>query len=465
MLLTNGLFNSNYYHYFVIGTGPAGMSVALELAKANKSVLMFESGETTAARVDLPSALNYGQFPPTWWNRHSLRALGGTSNVWSGWLAPLSNRDFDNPATGVKWPLTLAELLPFYRKAAPILDRDAAFIDFEQNLFPGFVYKPFSVREDTPTNFAVKYRRDMETSPLIHVLLGCSVLGFDATDSRSAVKSITYRHHASESQTTVTIKPTQTLIVACGGFGTPQLLLQPRQDGSVPVGNESGQVGKFLMDHPTFSDAGECVLTTDLDSIARPATFKDHIHALVPDVTTMERYGLRGCAVDFQHATTDHMMARYLSSELGKPCYHYRCTIRTEMLPSEGNRVYLTGERSPEGFYTPAVRFVIDGDDFLNADTTLRILGRSLIDQGRGRLRVINSRIYRDFTGGGHLMGTTRMGTNPSTSVVDRDCRVHGYRNLFIASSSVFPTTGYANPTLTIVALALRLADMLVKAA
>ena len=155
-----------------------------------------------------------------------------------------------------------------------------------------------------------------------------------------------------------------------------------------------------------------------------------------------------------------------LSSELGKPCYHYRCTIRTEdAAVTRAIACNLTGERSPEGFYTPAVRFVIDGDDFLNADTTLRILGRSLIDQGRGRLRVINSRIYRDFTGGGHLMGTTRMGTNPSTSVVDRDCRVHGYRNLFIASSSVFPTTGYANPTLTIVALALRLADTLVKAA
>ena len=463
MLLTNGLFNSSYYHYFVIGTGPAGMSVALELAKANKSVLMFESGETTAPRGDLPNALNYGQFPPTWWNRHSLRAVGGTSNVWSGWCATMMDRDFDNPAVGVRWPLTRAELLPFYRRAAPILDRDPAFVDFEQNLFPGFLYRPFSVREDSPTKFAVKYRGDMETSPLIHVLLGCSVLGFDATDSRSAVQTITYRHHASQTQHTVSIKPAQTVVVACGGFGTPQLLLQPRRDGSAPIGNESGQAGKFLMEHPHFIDAGECAMTADLDGIARPPKFTDAVHALVPDPATMERYGLRGCAVAFQQQTTDHVMARYLSQELGKPCYHYTCTIRTEMLPSEGNRVYLTGERSPEGFYTPAVRFVIGGDDFLNADTVLRILGQSLIDQRRGRLRIINSRIYRDFTGGGHLMGTTRMGTSPSTSVVDRDCRVHGYRNLFIAGSSVFPTSAYANPTLTIVALALRLVDTLVK--
>jgi len=56
-----------------------------------------------------------------------------------------------------------------------------------------------------------------------------------------------------------------------------------------------------------------------------------------------------------------------------------------------------------------------------------------------------------------------RMGTSAATSVVDRDCRVHGYGNLWVAGSSVFPTGGYANPTLTIVALGLRLADALAR--
>ena len=58
-------------------------------------------------------------------------------------------------------------------------------------------------------------------------------------------------------------------------------------------------------------------------------------------------------------------------------------------------------------------------------------------------------------------MGTTRMGTSQSNSVVDCNCQVHRYRNLFVAGSSLFPTGGYANPTLTIVALSLRLADRL----
>jgi choline dehydrogenase-like flavoprotein len=60
-----------------------------------------------------------------------------------------------------------------------------------------------------------------------------------------------------------------------------------------------------------------------------------------------------------------------------------------------------------------------------------------------------------------HHMGTTRMHNNPKYGVVDENCRVHGTRNLYIAGSSVFPTCGYVNPTLTIVAMAFRLADHL----
>ena len=63
------------------------------------------------------------------------------------------------------------------------------------------------------------------------------------------------------------------------------------------------------------------------------------------------------------------------------------------------------------------------------------------------------------MTPGLHHMGTTRMHTDKSQGVVDQNCKVHGISNLYIAGSSVFPTVGYANPTLTITAMALRLAD------
>ena len=63
--------------------------------------------------------------------------------------------------------------------------------------------------------------------------------------------------------------------------------------------------------------------------------------------------------------------------------------------------------------------------------------------------------------GGAHHMGTTRMHDDPTRGVVDRNCKVHGIDNLYVTGGSIFPTSGAANPTLTIVALTLRLADHL----
>jgi choline dehydrogenase-like flavoprotein len=96
--------------------------------------------------------------------------------------------------------------------------------------------------------------------------------------------------------------------------------------------------------------------------------------------------------------------------------------------------------------------------------------GRHMAEQdiGRARLRswVMAERpalpdIIADEVGGKHHMGTTRMAADPRRGVVDRDCRVHGITNLHLAGSSVFATPGHANPTYTVVQLALRLSDRL----
>ena len=69
--------------------------------------------------------------------------------------------------------------------------------------------------------------------------------------------------------------------------------------------------------------------------------------------------------------------------------------------------------------------------------------------------------VRRDGAYGGHHIGTVRMGDSAATGVVDANCRVFGVNNLYVAGSAVFPTSSQANPTLTIVAMALRLADHL----
>ena len=113
------------YDCYVIGSDPAGITLALELAKANKRALLFESGTAIDARTDMPNAINYGHLRNEWWGRHSIRALDGTSKVWTGLCVTLSERDFYNPAGGVRWPITRSVLVPYYRRVAEILDRAA----------------------------------------------------------------------------------------------------------------------------------------------------------------------------------------------------------------------------------------------------------------------------------------------------------------------------------------------------
>ena len=103
--------------------------------------------------------------------------------------------------------------------------------------------------------------------------------------------------------------------------------------------------------------------------------------------------------------------------------------------------------------------------DLATVETAFRLLQKDLRKSGRGQLHFTREGLrhaaLRDGAFGGHHVGTTRMGASAATGVVDADARVFGTRNLFVASSAVFPTTSQANPTLTIVAMALRLADHL----
>ena len=461
MFLTDGL-PDRHYDCYVIGAGPAGITLALELAKANKSVLVFETGTVTEPRGDMPNAVNYGHFRDGWWDQHSIRALGGTSRVWSGWCATLMEVDFANPVTGVRWPITKSDLAPYYRPAAAVVDREPSILDVETPFIPGFVYRPFS--RGAATRFGRKYREALSTSSLVDVAVGRSVIGLDANASRSAVRALTCFRHASGAAEQLDLDPAQNVVVPGGGISNAQLFLQPRADGAVSVGNESGLAGKYLMEHPHLYSVGEVVLDDDIVQQSRPADFGSAVHALVPDDQQMRRHGLLGCSVECRNRTTEHPMADYLAGEYARPFYHYVCNVRSEMAPAASNEVFLTGERDAAGLYRPAARCVIGAGDFLNVETTLRLLGESLIESGKGRVRINNEGLYRQPTGGGHIMGTTRMGTSQSNSVVDRECRVHGYENLFVAGSSVFPTGGYANPTLTIVSLSLRLADTLMTA-
>jgi choline dehydrogenase-like flavoprotein len=158
------------------------------------------------------------------------------------------------------------------------------------------------------------------------------------------------------------------------------------------------------------------------------------------------------------------LAARKFPSVIVRPrANRFSLDYHAEQVPNPASRVTLSRDTDRLGLPRLHIDWRYSPLDVATAETTLRLLRDDLAAWGRGRLDYdpagVEQAMTCDGAYGGHHIGTARMGLSAADSVVDRDCRVHGMHNLHIAGSAVFPTSSQANPTLTIVALALRLAD------
>ena len=189
---------------------------------------------------------------------------------------------------------------------------------------------------------------------------------------------------------------------------------------------------------------------------------------VVADSVVRDR-GLLRCSVtlddpnfwgDEDHGERVDEVQSVVGSAEGRATQLFTVFARTEPSPNPESRVVLSRERDSLGVRRPILSWQLHKRDLHSIEASVEVLAQALGAAGVGRLRV-NPRYRERVTGGNHHMGTTRMGRDPATSVVDRDCLVHGTSGLYVAGSSVFPTVGYANPTLTICALAARLAEHL----
>ncbi|HEY6609410.1 MAG TPA: GMC oxidoreductase [Candidatus Limnocylindria bacterium] len=138
-------------------------------------------------------------------------------------------------------------------------------------------------------------------------------------------------------------------------------------------------------------------------------------------------------------------------------------STRIDQAPNPDSRVTLGTDRDAFGMPRPNLDWQLSRIDRESVDRAMEVLGQELGRTGTGRLRLRlpEDGWPSDLEGGYHHMGTTRMSADPVRGVVDADCRVHGVSNLYVAGSSTFTTGGSATPTLTLIALALRLADHL----
>jgi choline dehydrogenase-like flavoprotein len=262
------------------------------------------------------------------------------------------------------------------------------------------------------------------------------------------------------------------------------VLLAARSQQAQGVANAHDVVGRYFMEHPHYYGAVGIVHLPEMDRRFYTRMASDLKRANGTPVRVMGAFGLtaevarRERLLNFSaafHPTKEDAETGVLRSEnvqalltRGRGAYQAaQLTIRTEQSPLAESRVSLSDEADPLGMPRAALDWRIAPEDDVQLHRALVLLGRELGASGIARAWIPgdSSRFVWRPSPGGHHLGTTRMGTDPRTSVVDANCRTHQLENLYIAGSSVFPTGGEANPTLTIVALAHRLADTLKRTA
>ncbi len=437
-------------------------------------------------------------------------SLGGTSNVWRGLSGPLDPIDYVSrdwiPESG--WPIDSRELKYHYTEAVKLLglpdwayfspasvpidiERLTHDISFDRDLLRNkyflFTRPPKTFRLDMLQHF--DRREDL-------LLLNAVALEIITHPDGRAVERLVVKGPRGES---IDIHAKH-FVLAAGALETPRLLLNSRRHNPRGVGNNHDTVGRYLMDHPMGSFS-----QIRLDRIRRAPVYQafklgpgQNIKAgLVLTDDQQRRHHLpnhcfhlwpsfrRGIDDRFEAlrralitAKSKRLSARDTLTLLTNPHALYRIlsfgllsSVRykyadlffvTEQMPNRASSVRLSREKDCFGYPIAKIDWIVSDNDLDSIVTCNRLALEALSSPGRQvSFQRNKASISESLTSAAHHLGTARMSENERGGVVDRNLKVWNVHNLYICDASVFPTAGNANPSLTICALALRLADML----
>jgi len=522
----------------IIGAGAAGITLAREFLSAGHRILVVEGGghQPEAETQQLYSSEVVGM-PHSGIHAGRARMLGGTTTLWAGQTLPLDEIDFRHrpwvPHSG--WPLTRAELEPYYRRAEQTLHLSAIAYDaaaWPYRTLPPPAYDPAKLRPlvsqfSPKPNFALAYRPALQKSANVMVLLHANAVNLQTNPAGTCLQAIELRSLAGKRGQV----RARCAVVCCGAIENARLLLASNRVQPNGLGNAHGCVGRFFQDHlgaktarvrvkepsrlralyDAFYSCGVAIcpkialsvavqeqrqvlnatvgLTYDqtvgvdspVESAKRVAraiwnrTLDLPIPAPAGPTSAVRRYGIGGFAGDCLSMVTHPFAvgrALYHRAILRRPAFRYEgdayVALLSECEAIPASCVSLSSERDAMGMPRARLNWRLSEMTKRTAIVAVETLAEEFRRLNLGdvdlatldteRILCAPETVFVDMN---HHIGTTRMSDHPQNGVVNRDCRLHSVENLFIAGSSVFPTSGHSNPTFTILALAIRLADHL----
>jgi choline dehydrogenase-like flavoprotein len=523
--------------FCIVGSGPVGMALALELEQLGQDVLLLESGDSVldpkiadASRAEIIDRRRHADM-----SLSVCRALGGTSWTWGGRCVAYNDVDFAPrdfvPHAG--WPISHDAIRPWYTVASKYLlcGNDHFTIPYKHALTDGLTLDLVERWATTPRLIEV-HRDALVRSRRIKISLRSTVVGLNMT-ANGRVESL----EVGTSAGTRAVRA-RNFILALGGVETCRFLLSVQKKYPTLFGGIEGPLGRYYMGHlsgkvatlqlripesvsdldfaldgsgayyrrrlmltdeaqlnhkllntvfwadnPPFYDPSHrsAVLSATFLAIAFPPTGRRLLSEAIRlahtgpkpyKIAEHLRNAILGApvgAVEMYRVLRDRFLTKprkpgfLVPNKGGSYALHYHA----EQAPNPLSRITLTTEKDAFGMPRASIDMRCSDQDVESVLESHRLLDRALRANQLGQLVYWNSPeetrawIEENAGDGFHQIGGARMGTDPSTSVVDPDLNVHGLSNLSVASSAVFPSGSQANSTLLAVALGMRLAHRL----
>jgi len=470
MILKNlDQIGSKEFEFTIIGSGPAGITLATALAKKNKRILLIEAGGSNFSEKSQSfyngKVIGDKYYPLT---TCRLRYLGGTSGHWAGNCRPLDEIDFD------EWIINKNSINIYENRAKEILNLKGDFFNAKSE-FEEFQETALLQSE---VQFGEKYNEEINNSKNIFLLLNSPLLEIiSRKDNYKKVEKIKIKLNNEKDY----LLKIDKLILATGGIENSRILLWSKHLSkndflkNMPIGNywnehPSGEIAQFISEEKENNS-----------NIQRLTKI-----ILAPNRNFIKREKINNLRIGFHKydenakKTIKHRIKDLvcIAPNLGKKivesivkdqpvhCFGY-INFSAEQKPTFDNKIILSDKTDIYGMPKVKLYWNIQSDVFRSLRIVLENIGEQLIKKKYGRIGIDryvfdeSFKFSKDIFAAYHHIGGTIMGDNQSNSVVDKNLKVHNTENLYILGSSTFTTGGHSNPTFSIVQFSLRLADHL----
>lgn len=512
------------YDICIIGSGAAGLTLAQSLSEKLFKICILESGQKKSTQeaqsLNQGECIGLGYDL----EESRTRALGGTLHTWQGTIAPFDPISFEKrdwiPNSG--WPISYSEMMEEYEDAYKVFGvtnvsdhfdgmDDSHQSQIEQFGAPTDVFrpKPFILLKMQLERLCRRLQSEVVQRSNVTCVTNATVVEIvphdDKDGSISHVRALSFDGHIEKAV------HAHRFVVCTGGLESPRLLLASQKLGATGIGNDHDVVGRYFLDHPRLRST-----SIPLDKVFSAPIFK-HVTAggcglkagLVPkdDVQRQHQLGNYNVFLTSVGVDLEQKVATVLASQTANPADAARSrgngksarirTIQTlrriwrtmpvgmrvgiesamakqsykklafilkmEQVPNPDSRILISNDKDRLGMPRLVLDWRLSDIDHKLLDNFITTLKSSFAARGFNTDTLDFRPPDRTYTfqDSSHPTGGTRMSDERKTGVVDKNLCVHGLKNLYVCSSSSFPTVCNANPTLTIVALACRLGKYL----